>query len=88
MDEVVVKPSFQSDVIHLVTADNEENLSVTCHVIDQLQANLKDKFNPHQIQVIISRLVGLMTIPAQIKDILNYDGFYNYHLKAEEFECL
>lgn len=89
MDEVVMKTLIQSDVIHLVTADNEENLSVTRHVIDQLQANLKDKFNPHQIQVIISGVNETHDYsPAQIKDILNYDIFLQLpHLKAEEFNA-
>ena len=38
MDDVVMKTLTQSDVIHLVSIDNEKDLDTTRHVIDKLSA--------------------------------------------------
>ncbi len=87
MDEVVMKTLLQSDAIHLVTVDKQEHLATTRHVIDQLQANLKDKFDPNHIQVILSGVNENPDYsPAQIKETLNYDVFLQLpHLKPDEF---
>ncbi len=90
MDDVVMKTLVQSDIIHLVTVDREKDLALTRHVIDNLSAGLKEKFNPNNVQVIISGVVEEHSFsPEQIKDILNYDIFLKLpHLKQVEFETM
>jgi NTE family protein len=87
MDDVVMKTLTQSDVIHLVTIDNERDLDTTRHVIDKLSEKLKEKFHAERIQVIISGVNTNKDItPADIKHVLNYDVFLALpHLKPEEF---
>ncbi len=87
MDDVVMKTLTQSDVIHLVSIDNEKDLDTTRHVIDKLSEQLKERFHAERVQVIIS---GVNTdnhiSPQEIKKILNYDVFLVLpHLQPAEF---
>ncbi|MDE1920681.1 MAG: patatin-like phospholipase family protein [Candidatus Omnitrophica bacterium] len=87
MDDVVMKTLTQSDVIHLVSLDNEKNLEATRHVIDKLAGRLKERFRADRVQVIIG---GVNTenrlVPQEIKKILNYDVFLVLpHLQSAEF---
>jgi predicted acylesterase/phospholipase RssA/CRP-like cAMP-binding protein len=87
MDDVVMKTLTQSDVIHLVSIDNEKDLDTTRHVIDKLSEQLKERFHAERVQVIIS---GVNTenhlSPPEIKKILNYDVFlFLPHLLPTEF---
>ena len=87
MDDVVMKTLIQSDVIHLVSIDNEKDLDTTRHVIDRLSEHLKERFQPERIQVIISGVTLEHRIsPKEIKRVLNYDVFLVLpHLKPTEF---
>jgi len=87
MDDVVMKTLTQSDVIHLVTIDNEKDLDTTRHVIDRLSAELKEKFQTDRVQVIISGVNTQNHISAlEIKSMLNYDVFLVLpHLQPTEF---
>ena len=87
MDDVVMKTLTQSDVIHLVSIDNEKDLDTTRHVIDKLSEQLKEKFHAERVQVIISGVNTENHIsPQEIKKILNYDIFLVLpHLKPAEF---
>jgi len=87
MDDVVMKTLTQSDVIHLVTIDNEKDLDTTRHVIDRLSEQLKERFHADRVQVIISGVnTGNHMAPAEIKRILNYDVFLVLpHLLPTEF---
>jgi len=88
MDDVVMKTLTQSDVIHLVTINNEKDLDTTRHVIDRLSAELKERFHADRVEVIISGVVSTEnSISAdEIKKILNYDVFLVLpHLKPTEF---
>ena len=75
MDEVVMKTLTQSDVIHLVSINNERDLDTTRHVIDRLSEQLKDRFHTERLQVIISGVKADLLSPQEIKSILNYDVF-------------
>ncbi len=87
MDDAVMKTLVQSDAIHLVTVDKQQELNLTRSVIDELHVNLKERFDPNQIQVVISGVNETHEFdPTQIKDILNYDVFLSLpHLKPDEF---
>jgi predicted acylesterase/phospholipase RssA/CRP-like cAMP-binding protein len=87
MDDVVMKTLTQSDVIHLVSINNEKDLDTTRHVIDKLSEQLKEKFHADRVQVIISGVNQDKRVsPIEIKKILNYDVFLVLpHLKPEEF---
>ena len=87
MDDVVMKTLTQSDVIHLVSIDNEKDLDGTRQVIDKLGQQLKEKFHADRVQVIISGVNTENHIPPQeIKRILNYDVFlFLPHLLPAEF---
>jgi predicted acylesterase/phospholipase RssA/CRP-like cAMP-binding protein len=87
MDDVVMKTLTQSDVIHLVSIDNEKDLDTTRQVIDKLSAELKEKFHAERVEVIISGVnTGNHIDPQEIKRILNYDVFlFLPHLKPTEF---
>lgn len=87
MDEVVMKTLTQSDLIHLVIRDDVKNLETTRHVLDSLQADLKDRFHADRIQVIISGVNAERQRTAQeIKTILQYDVLlFLPHLKGSEF---
>jgi len=87
MDDVVMKTLTQSDVIHLVSIDNEKDLDTTRHVIDKLSEHLKEKFHAERVQVIISGVNNDNRLdPQEIKKILNYDVFlFLPHLKPTEF---
>jgi len=87
MDDVIMKTLTQSDVIHLVTIDNEKDLDTTRLVIDRLSEQLKERFHAERVQVIVSGVSAEGHIPPQeIKKILNYDVFlFLPHLQASEF---
>jgi len=87
MDDVVMKTLTQSDVIHLVSIDNEKDLDITRHVIDKLSEQLKERFHAERVQVIISGVnTGDHMAPQEIKKILNYDVFWVLpHLQSAEF---
>jgi len=87
MDDVVMKTLTQSDVIHLVTIDNEKDLDTTRHVIDRLSEQLKERFHTDRVQVIISGVnTDKRVSPLEIKRILNYDVFLALpHLQPTEF---
>jgi len=87
MDEVVMKTLTQSDVIHLMTIDNEKDLDTTRLVIDKLSEQLKERFHAERVQVIVSGVNSDNHIsPEEIKKILNYDVFLVLpHLKTTEF---
>ena len=87
MDDVVMKTLTQSDVIHLVTLDNEKDLDTTRLVIDRLSEQIKERFRADRVQVIISGVSNNNNIsPQQIKEILNYDVFLVLpHLQPNEF---
>ncbi len=87
MDEVVMKTLTQSDVIHLVSIDNERDLDTTRQVIDKLSEQLKERFHAERIQVIISGVgTDNQLSPEDIKKILNYDVFlFLPHLGPAEF---
>lgn len=87
MDDVVMKTLIQSDVIHLVSIDNEKDLDTTRHVIDKLSEQLKERFHTERVQVIISGVnTGDHISPIEIKKILNYDVFFVLpHLQPTEF---
>lgn len=54
MDDVVLKTLTQSDMVHLVTGDDPEDLQTTRQVIYKLEENLKENFNLEKIRVILS----------------------------------
>lgn len=56
MDDVVFKTLSQSDILHLITVDREQDIRLTRQVIERLKNSLKEKFTPEKIQVIISGL--------------------------------
>lgn len=56
MDDVVFKALSQSDMVHLITKDSQEDLKLIGQVIDRLKKVLKEKFNKEKIQVMISGL--------------------------------
>ncbi len=87
MDDVVMKTLTQSDVIHLVSIANEQDLDTTRHVIDKLSEQLKERFHAERVQVIISGVkTGEHISPLEIKKILNYDVFWVLpHLQPAEF---
>ncbi len=87
MDDVVMKTLTQSDVIHLVTIDNERDMDTTRHVIDKLSEQLKERFHAERVQVIISGVSdGEHLQPDEIKKILNYDVFLSLpHLEPSQF---
>ncbi|MDE2028305.1 MAG: patatin-like phospholipase family protein, partial [Candidatus Omnitrophica bacterium] len=87
MDDVVMKTLTQSDIIHLVSLDNERDLDTTRHVIDKISASLKEKFQTERVQVIIGGVnEGNQLTPQEIQKILNYDVFlFLPHLQAHEF---
>ncbi len=87
MDDVVMKTLTQSDVIHLVSIDNEKDLDTTRQVIDKLSEHLKERFHAERVQVIISGVnTGDHISSMEIKKILNYDIFLVLpHLQPAEF---
>jgi len=87
MDDVVMKTLTQSDIIHLVSLDNERDLDTTRHVIDRLSEQLKERFHAERIQVIISGVnIDNKLSPQDIKELLNYDVFlFLPHLEPTEF---
>ena len=87
MDDVVMKTLTQSDVIHLVSIDNEKDLDATRLVIDKLGEALKERFHADRVQVIISGVnTGERIVAQEIKKILNYDVFLVLpHLTPTEF---
>jgi predicted acylesterase/phospholipase RssA/cellulose biosynthesis protein BcsQ len=87
MDDVVTKTLTQSDVVHLISIDNERDLDTTRRVIDKLSEQLKERFYADRVQVIISGVKTEDRISVQeIKRILNYDVLlFLPHLRPEEF---
>ncbi|MBF0489480.1 MAG: patatin-like phospholipase family protein [Candidatus Omnitrophica bacterium] len=87
MDDIILKTLVQSDIVHLVTLEREQDLESTRHVIDHLTEQLKDRFQTEKVQVIISGVKEEHELkPEEIKQILNYDVFLRLpHLKEEEF---
>jgi len=87
MDDVVMKTLTQSDVVHLISNDNERDLDTTRQVIDKLSEQLKERFYADRVQVIIGGVSTESRLsPQEIKDILNYDVFlFLPHLQPEEF---
>lgn len=53
MDDVVLETLTQSDVVHLVTNDRAEDLTLIRKVVDQLEVRLKENFREEKIKVII-----------------------------------
>ncbi|MBP9854140.1 MAG: cyclic nucleotide-binding domain-containing protein [Candidatus Omnitrophica bacterium] len=53
MDAVVQETLTQSDQVHLITTDQQEDLAVTRKIIDRLEQTLKDNFKEERIKVII-----------------------------------
>jgi predicted acylesterase/phospholipase RssA/CRP-like cAMP-binding protein len=53
MDDIVFQTLMQSDTIHLVTLDREDDLRLTRQVIGRLRQNLKSNFISNRIQVMV-----------------------------------
>ena len=87
IDDVVMKTLTQSDIVHLLSIDNEKDLDTTRHVIDRLSEKLKDRFHAERVQVIISGVGEDHRLSLQeVKRILNYDVLLSLpHLKDSEF---
>ncbi len=76
MDNVVIKTILQSDIIHLVSMDHENDLNMTRAVIDRLMTTLKERFFTDNVQVIISGVNKSSRMSySDIKKFLNYDVF-------------
>jgi NTE family protein len=88
MDDVVLKTLIQSDIVHLVTLEREHDLESTRRVIDEISQELKGKFQPEKVQVVISGVKEESSLkPEEIKRILNYDVFLRLpFLKPNEFK--
>lgn len=86
MGDVVMKTLIQSDIVHLVTLERQQDLEMTRHIIDKLAEHFKDRFQTEKVQVIISGILHDHALkPDEIKKILNYDVFLRLpHLKEEE----
>ena len=56
MDDVVFKTLTQSDLVHLICMDRQEDLELTKHVLGRLKSYLKEGFNRQKIQVMLSGL--------------------------------
>ena len=54
MDSAVMQTLTQSDIVQLITSSRPEDLRLTRQVIDALQDKLKEKFNRHDVQILIS----------------------------------
>jgi len=58
MDDVVLQTLVQSDLVHLITLDTEEQMRMTKQVIGRLKGKLKDSFSANRVQVLISGVGG------------------------------
>lgn len=54
MDSAVMQTLTQSDIVQLITSSRPEDLRLTRQVIDDLQDKLKEKFNRHDVQILMS----------------------------------
>ncbi len=54
MDSAVMQTLTQSDIVQLITSSRPEDLRLTRQVIDALQDKLKEKFNRHDVQILMS----------------------------------
>jgi len=90
MDDVVMKTLIQSDIIHLVCVDRENDLAIARHIIDRLMAALKERFHEDNIQIVISNMDPDNSLSNEdIQKVLNYDVFMVLpYLKPEEFNFI
>ncbi len=84
MDTLVLKTLTQSDYVHLISRDREEELRLIRKVIDELEEALKEKFDPQKVRVLISGEPSSRSMStSQIKDILDYDIYQRLSHIAE-----
>ncbi|HOW36401.1 MAG TPA: patatin-like phospholipase family protein [Candidatus Omnitrophota bacterium] len=88
MDDVVLKTLTQSDVVHLVAHDRQEDLKSTRQVLDRLRESLGEKFSPEKNQVIISNLGPKGSLSTEeITRALDYKSFKLFpHISQEDLE--
>lgn len=74
MDDVVLTTLIQSDIVHLIMRDREEDLKLMRQVLDRLKENLKSKIINDRIQVIMSDLESKNRISyEEINVAINYN---------------
>jgi len=84
MDTLVLKTLTQSDYVHLISRDREEELRMIRKVIDDLEEALKEKFDPQKVRVLISGEPASRGMPgARIKEIIDYDVYQRLSHIAE-----
>ena len=54
MDSAVMQTLTQSDIVQLITSSRPEDLRLTRQIMDALQEKLKEKFNSHDVQILMS----------------------------------
>ena len=75
-DHVVLKTLVQSDEIHLLARDSADELRMIRRVLDHLEEELREYFDPENIRVVMKTRQDLPCMPFNdIRDILDF-GIY------------
>jgi len=75
MDDVVMETLTQSDLIHLISTERENDLGLIRRVIDRLERNLKESFREEKIKVIVRPLN-----PNHFLSFEQINRFIDYHV--------
>lgn len=86
MDDAVLKTLTQSDIVHLIAHDRQEDLQSTRQVLGRLKESLGQKFAPEKTQVIISNLGPKGSLSTdEITKALDYESFKVFpHIVQED----
>ncbi len=76
MDDVVFRTLSQSDIVHIIIRDQNEDLNLARQVIDRLKDIQREKFNKEKVQVMISGLEPKCYLSyEEVSRAIHYDVF-------------
>ncbi|MBF0384627.1 MAG: patatin-like phospholipase family protein [Candidatus Omnitrophica bacterium] len=76
IDEIILETLVQSDLLHIITYDRENDLEQTKKVIDKMRDTLKDNFKQDKVKVLIRSLEGIdYTSFDKLREKINFDVY-------------